>query len=500
MHSARFFYWPNLKPDRQLSTAADGLRFDPHGLIAYEGLRKCDYNRTGLPEPHCEHGEGFGPYGEADTTGDVCKHRGITPANGSAYAACEVVGRSCTLGIYGGIFVGALGRVVTPTNVTGVLMIDAVATDIFPTGKPNPTWTIYNPHDETAYVEFNTSALGVPPTLLATGFDLIDLISSRRVASCGGAAGAHGCTAAIGADSALVVEAIFRQSAGPKTDDDARIQLNSSVLQVEVTVGANASSPTWLSSLKVNQRPAWDESPSEWTGNIVVGRQQWGGPQYDVQNGGGLVSWSTSGTGIYSLDDSLDGSEVHGYTSRGGRVTQHNATSLTIDGILVGPADTPWATERWIIWLGGTFSWAVRRTFTRAVHVIADKSPALVLPHTQPHGRKGGQYTASSGPQTVSFLDEATIMNGTGTASGGFWITTHGGNFSWMQVVSPEREQLLRLSPSGMALKSTQSAGLFSFANAQCQYNVDGPCCALVAAALSLTSGAIVGNLVACVL
>ena len=88
-------------------------------------------------------------------------------------------------------------------------------------------------------------------------------------------------------------------------------------------------------------------------------------------------------------------------------------------------------------------------------------------------------------------------MNGTGTASGGFWITTHGGNFSWMQVVSPEREQLLRLSPSGMALKSTQSAGLFSFANAQCQYNVDGPCCALVAAALSLTSG---GNLVACVL
>ena len=58
-----------------------------------------------------------------------------------------------------------------------------------------------------------------------------------------------------------------------------------------------------------------DDSPSEWTGNIVVGRQQWGGPQYDVRNGGGLVTWSTSGTGIYSLDDSLDGSEVHGYTN-----------------------------------------------------------------------------------------------------------------------------------------------------------------------------------------
>lgn len=43
-----------------------------------------------------------------------------------------------------------LGRVVTPTNVTGVLMIDATATEIFPTGKPNPTWTMYNPADETA--------------------------------------------------------------------------------------------------------------------------------------------------------------------------------------------------------------------------------------------------------------------------------------------------------------------------------------------------------------
>jgi hypothetical protein len=51
VHSARFFYWPNLKPDRQLSTAQDGLKYDPLGVIAYEGLRKCAYSTRGLGRP-----------------------------------------------------------------------------------------------------------------------------------------------------------------------------------------------------------------------------------------------------------------------------------------------------------------------------------------------------------------------------------------------------------------------------------------------------------------
>ena len=210
VHSARFFYWPNLKPERQLSTADDGLRYDPHGLIAYEGLRKCDYNRTGLPKPHCEHGEEFGPYGEADTTGDVCTHRGITPDNGSAYAACEVVGRSCTLGLYGGVFVGVLGRVVTPTNVSGVLMIDAVSTDVFPTGNPNPTWTIYNPHASVVVAAFNMSTMGLSAAVRAAGFDLRDLVSDELVAKgCGGPRGDEGaCAISIDPDFALVVEAV----------------------------------------------------------------------------------------------------------------------------------------------------------------------------------------------------------------------------------------------------------------------------------------------------
>ena len=100
-HSARFFYSQNLKPERQLSTKADGLKYDPDEVIAYEGLRKCDYNRTGLPKPHCEHGSSFGPFGEADTPDWACRAKGITPANGSLYAACEVQGRACTLGTYG---------------------------------------------------------------------------------------------------------------------------------------------------------------------------------------------------------------------------------------------------------------------------------------------------------------------------------------------------------------------------------------------------------------
>jgi hypothetical protein len=495
VHSARFFYWPNLKPDRQLSTAKDGLMYDPHGLIAYEGLRKCDYNRTGKPEPHCEHGENFGPYGEADTTGDVCSHRGITPANGSAYAACEVVGRSCTLGLYGGVFVGVLGRVVTPTNVSGILMIDAVSTDIFPTGSLNPTWTMYNPWATRTIVAFNMSAMGLSASLRTAGFDLLDLVSSTVVATgCGGGDGGGEdkrgeCAVLIEADSALVVEALHKPGVGLKADDDecwsaggTRVQLNSSALQVEIVVGANFTAPTWLSSLKINQRPAWPDSPSAWTGNIVVGMQQWGGPQFDVQNDNELISWSLSGTGLYSLDDSgsSGGSMQHGYGSRGGHITHQNGTAVVVDGILVGPVDRPWATERWTLALEqeqGGLSWDVQRMFICDVSVIADKTPALALPHTIPHGVGGRpNYTASRGPQTIGFLDQTMVLNGSGTDSGGFWIATHGGNFSWMEVVSPERAQLLRLAPSGMALRSTQTAGLFSFSNAQCPYNINGPC------------------------
>jgi hypothetical protein len=50
-HSSRFFYASNLKPDRQLSTAQDGLKYDPLGVIAYEGLRKCAYSTRGLGRP-----------------------------------------------------------------------------------------------------------------------------------------------------------------------------------------------------------------------------------------------------------------------------------------------------------------------------------------------------------------------------------------------------------------------------------------------------------------
>ena len=236
----------NLQPDKQLSTASDGLKYDPLGVIAYEGLRKCDYNRTGLPHPHCEHGENFGPYGEADTPDWSCRAKGITPANGSAYAACERQGRGCTLGTYGGVFVGVLGRVITKTNVTAVLMVDALATDVFPTStsdddthsagfaptQAHPTFTIYNPHSQPQWVEFNHSARSMPTLLVTGGFNLFDTSSGSFLArGCGGNTIPVHCGIYLGSDSAVVVAAT---PVGAAVDEDHDSLTRTSSMRVRI--------------------------------------------------------------------------------------------------------------------------------------------------------------------------------------------------------------------------------------------------------------------------
>lgn len=231
-----------------------------------------DYNRTGLPHPHCEHGPSFGPYGEAvpnnsaqhlifidvssasathpsvsnqvngrvcypseqDTPDWACRAKGITPANGSVYAACEMAGRGCTLGTYGGVFVGVLGRVITQTNVSAVLMVDALATDVFPaagTAAPHPTFTLYNPHDAAVTVGFNHSARSMPAQLVATGYDLYDTVSGGFVArGCGGGSGHGHCGVEIGPDVAAVVvatpmDALVEEEERPAGDDGVRVRV-----------------------------------------------------------------------------------------------------------------------------------------------------------------------------------------------------------------------------------------------------------------------------------
>ena len=122
----------------------------------------------------------------------------------SLYPACELQGRSCTLGTYGGIFVGVLGQVVTPTNIIAVLMIDAVATDVFPTDDPQPTFTLYNPHHHVVWVGFNDSALSIWLAKLEN-YDLFDLVSATTVAV--GSSAAKTCGVRIEADAAVVLEA-----------------------------------------------------------------------------------------------------------------------------------------------------------------------------------------------------------------------------------------------------------------------------------------------------
>jgi hypothetical protein len=65
-------------------------------------------------------------------------------------------GSQTNLGLYGSSHVGYLGAIVEPTNVSGVLKFDCLATDFFES-PAYPTYMYYNPHDsiERIDVEIN---------------------------------------------------------------------------------------------------------------------------------------------------------------------------------------------------------------------------------------------------------------------------------------------------------------------------------------------------------
>eukprot|EP01045_Picozoa_sp_COSAG04_P010863 COSAG04_NODE_679_length_11197_cov_43.956584_4_plen_291_part_00 len=109
----------------------------------YEGLRKCDYNRTSRS---CLHGESFGPF----ATGDWCEALNCTDITWDCKQDLPCNARSDRV-LYGGSTVGVLGAVVARTNASSVLRIDVLATDVYADHAP-PTYLYWNPTKETLWV------------------------------------------------------------------------------------------------------------------------------------------------------------------------------------------------------------------------------------------------------------------------------------------------------------------------------------------------------------
>lgn len=149
-NNARLFYGDQLG-DRQ-SGEAD---FDPEHLIAYEGLRRCDFGR---PQGKCLHGFDWGPFG----TGQNCGDEGVRAGSGLCCQSPPCTGQQTDgtdLGLYGGTFVGLLGATVARTDNELVPQLDLTSTDFFSSGS-FPTYLFRNPIDSVSVVSLNTSAAG----------------------------------------------------------------------------------------------------------------------------------------------------------------------------------------------------------------------------------------------------------------------------------------------------------------------------------------------------
>lgn len=118
------------------------------GVIAYEGLRKADdYNNPELI--------GISPM----AIGDGPKWNPKNPPESM-------------FSVYSTAPVGILGATVHTTDVEGVLMLDANATDFY-AEKPYPVWLIYNPHAKEVRISYDAG----------NGADIFDVVTKEYVAT-----------------------------------------------------------------------------------------------------------------------------------------------------------------------------------------------------------------------------------------------------------------------------------------------------------------------------
>jgi hypothetical protein len=141
-NAARYFYGDTPAVMDRQSNPVD--HWDSLNVVGYEGLRKCDFNRT---VGKCLHGDAFGPF----ATGDWCEALNCTDVRWS----CNDDGTPCSHRsdrvLYGGGALGVLGGVVAPTNESAVLRIDVLATDVYAADSA-PLYLYYNPTNSTVWV------------------------------------------------------------------------------------------------------------------------------------------------------------------------------------------------------------------------------------------------------------------------------------------------------------------------------------------------------------
>jgi hypothetical protein len=119
--NARYFF-PHEVPLAHQSMSGY-LPFDKNGSVLYEGFRNSYNNQSGYA------------MGDATTT----------------------FGEPCDLSVYSSAFVGSLGAIVHPTNVTGIIRCDLNATDSFG-DNAYPSYLLYNPYGTDKQVSFDVGA------------------------------------------------------------------------------------------------------------------------------------------------------------------------------------------------------------------------------------------------------------------------------------------------------------------------------------------------------
>ena len=195
VNAAKYFFGDTPAVGGKQSNPQD--QWDVHDVVSYEGLRKCDWNRTAKA---CLHGQDFGPF----ATGDWCEALNCTHITWTCKPGLKAA-RPCNTAsdrvLYGGGALGVFGAVVTPTNESTVLQIDVTITDVYADKTAGPILLYWNP-SATERVWVAVVAKECEPGRLR---DIMDHASGEMLASgvdCSGAEGSRGARARSAVDLA----------------------------------------------------------------------------------------------------------------------------------------------------------------------------------------------------------------------------------------------------------------------------------------------------------
>lgn len=196
-------YFNGATPAVAAKQSNPGDKWDVHNVVMYEGLRKCDFDRS---IQKCRHGDDFGPF----ATGDWCE---LLNCTNNTVKMCR--GRTgpvpCSTRsdrvIYGGGAVGVFGSVAAQTNESSVLQLDVLATDVY-AKRFDPTYIYYNPSTTDAVWVQVSSKTCVPDK----SYNVYDLVADEMLAAgidcsiAGGGEGIARATAKIPPDTAMLLE------------------------------------------------------------------------------------------------------------------------------------------------------------------------------------------------------------------------------------------------------------------------------------------------------